>query len=110
LGRLVIPGYGIIDLVGLRINFRKVVIVGGHILIVVGILLCRFRSTAHFNCLLVIGCGHLVALLFFCWIGLLGCRHAVGVGEFEPDQIVGAVNLVGRIQGSDCGLEVAGIG
>src|ERR1019366_3370273 len=102
--------HGIVDLVGLRIGFRQVVIVGGHILIIVGIFLCRFRAAAHFNCLLVIGCGHLVALLFFLGIGLLGSRHAVGVGEFEPDQIAGAVDLVGFSQGSDCGLEVTGIG
>src|SRR5208282_3602523 len=110
LDRLVIVGHGIVDPVGLRIGFGKVVIVGGHFHIIVGIFLCRLRGAAQVNCLLVIGCRQFVTLLFFGGIGLLGPRHAVGVAEFEPDQIAGAVDLVGFVQGSDCGLEVAGIG
>ena len=110
LGGLVIVGYGIIDLIRLRISFGKVVIVGSHFCTIVGILLCRLRRAPQLNCLLVIGCGHLVTLLFLFGIGLLGGRHAVGIAEFEPDQIAGVVDLVGFIQGGDCGLEVAGIG
>src|SRR5208337_1736960 len=107
--RLVIVGHGIIDLVGLRVGFGQVVIVGGHFHVIVGILLCRFRGAAQVNCLLVVGGGQFVALLFFGGISLLGRRHAVGVTEFEPDQIAGALDLVGFVQSGDCSLEVAGI-
>src|ERR1700682_4178689 len=72
LGRLVIVGHGIIDLVGLRISLGKVVIVGSHFCIIVGILLCRIRRAPQLNCLLVIGGGHLEALLFLFGISLLG--------------------------------------
>src|SRR5260370_38940632 len=110
LGRLVVVGHGIIDLVGLRISLGKVVIVGSHFCIIVGILLCRLRRAAQLNCLLVIGCGHLEALLFLFGIGLLGGRHAVGIAQFEPDQIASVVDLVGFIQSGDGSLDGAGIG
>ncbi len=71
-GRLGIVGHGIIDLVGLRISFCEVVIVGGHFRVVVGIFLCRIGGGPQVNRLLVIDRGRLVALLFLFGIGLLG--------------------------------------
>src|SRR4029077_20816855 len=110
LSRLVIVGDGIIDLVGLRVSFGKVVIVRGQFQIIVGIFLCRLGSAAQLNCLLVIGRGHLVALLFLFGIGLFGRRITVGVAQLEPDQIACTVDLIGFIQAGDGGLVVAGIG
>src|SRR5208282_765815 len=103
-------GHGVIHLAGLRINIGKVVIVGGHFLVAVGIFLRRFRGGAQVNRLLVSGCGLFVALLFLLGISLLRSRHAIGIAKFEPDQIPRSVNLVGFIQGGDCGLVVASIG
>ena len=110
MGRLVIGGHGLVDLVGLRINIGKVVVVCSQFLVVVGILLCRLRGAAQLQCLFVIGYGQLVAFLFFGGIGLLGRRQSVGVAELEPDQIARVVDLVGFIEGGDGGIEVAGIG
>src|SRR5260370_17310833 len=108
-GRLGIVGHGIIDLVGLRISVCGVVMVGGYLRVVVGIFLCCIGGGPQVNCLLIVDRGRLVALFFLFGIGLLGRRHAVGVAEFEPDQVASAVDLIGLIQGGDCGLEVAGI-
>src|SRR5208282_3446304 len=109
-GSLIIVGDGIIDLARLGINLGKVVIVGSQLLVIVSLFLSGFRSGAQVDGLLVIGGGHFETLLLFVGIGLLGRRHAVGVGQLEPDEIAGAVDLVGFRQGGDGGFVIAGTG
>src|SRR5208282_4940775 len=100
----------LIRLARLRINFGKVVIVGSQLLVIVSLFLGRFGGGAQVDGLLIIGCGHFEALLFFSGIGLLWSRHAVSIGQFEPDQIAGAVDLVAFGQRGDCGFVISRIG
>src|SRR5208282_787980 len=110
LGRLVVVGHGIINLVGLRVHLGEVVIVSGQFHISVGLFLFRFGGSAQVDCFLVIDSGGLVALLFFFRSGLFGRRVKVGVAECRPDLIVAVVDLVGFIQGGDCCVVVLRIG
>src|SRR5271157_3389958 len=105
---LVVVGDRVVSLVGFGVRFRQVVVISGHFEIVVGILLRLFGNLAQVDRLLVVGGGHLVALLFLVRIGLLGGGQTVSIGQLEPDEIVRRVHLVGVIQGRDRLVEVAG--
>src|ERR1700686_246417 len=110
LGCLVVVGDGLVGLLRFSIYLCQVVVIGSHLQVVFRIFLRRLRSTAQLNCLLISGRGHLVALLFFRRIGLLGGGHAIGVAEFEPDEIARCIDLIGFVQGCNCGFVIAGIG